>query len=294
MGRWESVMLAGWLGLLVGCAPLAGQDNVERLRLTEPREGSPFTRALAQEYRELALFEADERGDRARAERFARKGLVAADGGLVLPDPVAGNDASATDGTALRSSRGRLMRVFAEGARRGQPTLAAQAQARLDCWIAEQGQPLPRDQAPGCRDQFHAALGQIEAVLQAEGGMLAPGAGPLDGVDAGLDAFVVFFPLGGAALNTAGRRIVEQSVVTAEKLGATGFTVYGYADRVGDRAANQALSRRRADAVRAELVRLGAQPETIRVVAVGEAGPTLSTADGVPEPANRRAEIAIR
>lgn len=291
MRSWGSAMLAALLGLVAGCVSLE-EGTVERLRLAEAERGSPFTRALTQEYRELAIFEADERGDGARAERFAQKGLVAAEGGLVLPDQAPRTGEPAALGDTPGAGRERLMRVFAEGARHAQPGLAARAQARLDCWIAAFKDGAEAAREAGCRDQFHAALGRMEAVLGAEASQV--NGVPDWGAKSGLDAFVVFFPNGGSRLDRAGRRVVEQSVITADKLGATGFTVYGYADRVGDRAANEALSRRRAEAVRTELLRLGVRPETVRAVAAGEAAPALPTADGVSEPANRRAEILIR
>lgn len=283
------VLSAALLGLAAGCAQLDG-GSVERLRLAEAGRGSPFAQALAKEYRELATFEAEQEGDQARADYFARKGLIAADGGLVLPDSAPKTAAPAPAEGSPGAGRERLMRVFAEGARHGQPGLAAQAQAGLDCWIAAVKEGAEAAREAGCRDRFQAALGRIEAALDA-----GSANGVADwGAMSGLDAFVVFFPTGSSQLDRAARRVVEQSAITADKLGAAGFTVYGYADRVGDPAANEALSRRRAEAVRAELLRLGARPETVRVVPAGEAGPALPTADGVSEPANRRAEILIR
>ncbi|WP_139323556.1 OmpA family protein, partial [Roseomonas sp. TAS13] len=57
---------------------------------------------------------------------------------------------------------------------------------------------------------------------------------------------------------------------------------------------NMGLSRRRADAVAAELVRQGIQRSEITVEAFGESRPLVPTADGVREPQNRRVEIVLR
>ena len=65
----------------------------------------------------------------------------------------------------------------------------------------------------------------------------------------------------------------------------------GHADRAGSDAYNVRLSQRRAEAVKAELVRLGFNANDISVVAKGEADPLVPTADGVREPKNRRVEI---
>jgi outer membrane protein OmpA-like peptidoglycan-associated protein len=53
------------------------------------------------------------------------------------------------------------------------------------------------------------------------------------------------------------------------------------------------LSQRRADAVKAELVKLGIPASEITTVAKGESDPLVPTADGVREPRNRRVEIVF-
>ena len=54
------------------------------------------------------------------------------------------------------------------------------------------------------------------------------------------------------------------------------------------------LSQRRADAVRAALIRAGMRPERVSVIARGESAPMVATGDGVREPRNRRAEIVLQ
>jgi outer membrane protein OmpA-like peptidoglycan-associated protein len=68
----------------------------------------------------------------------------------------------------------------------------------------------------------------------------------------------------------------------------------GHADRAGPSDYNFGLSRRRADAVKAELVRLGVSSAEITTEAKGESEPLVPTADGVPEAQNRRVEILMR
>ena len=54
-----------------------------------------------------------------------------------------------------------------------------------------------------------------------------------------------------------------------------------------------ALSLRRANSVKAELVRQGVPADAVAVVGRGEANPLVATGDGVREPQNRRVEIVI-
>jgi outer membrane protein OmpA-like peptidoglycan-associated protein len=70
--------------------------------------------------------------------------------------------------------------------------------------------------------------------------------------------------------------------------------VIGHTDRAGTRKANDRLSLRRALTVRDALVRIGIPARRIIVAARGERAPMVPTADGAPEPKNRRVEIKVR
>jgi outer membrane protein OmpA-like peptidoglycan-associated protein len=70
--------------------------------------------------------------------------------------------------------------------------------------------------------------------------------------------------------------------------------VIGHTDTVAKREYNDALSLRRAAAVKRMLVETGIDEERIVVQGRGEREPLVPTADGVDEPRNRRVEIRVR
>jgi len=70
--------------------------------------------------------------------------------------------------------------------------------------------------------------------------------------------------------------------------------VIGHTDRVGDAAYNDALSLQRAEALRELLIEKGGDAARIGVAGRGEREPLVPTADEVPEPRNRRAELSVR
>ena len=72
------------------------------------------------------------------------------------------------------------------------------------------------------------------------------------------------------------------------------LSVVGHTDTAGDEAYNNDLARRRADAIRDEIVRLGVDPALVEVTSFGEADPLIPTPDGVHQRRNRRVEITIR
>ena len=70
--------------------------------------------------------------------------------------------------------------------------------------------------------------------------------------------------------------------------------VVGHTDTVGSDAANDVLSRQRAEVVRKALLARGIAPEDVVAIGRGKRNPVVPTADGVAEPRNRRVEILVR
>jgi len=105
--------------------------------------------------------------------------------------------------------------------------------------------------------------------------------------------YLVFFDFDKADLTQQAMGILQTASTNAKGLTQVKIRATGHADRSGSDAYNMRLSQRRADAVKAELVRLGMKPTEIAVVARGEANPLVPTADGVREPQNRRVEIVF-
>lgn len=68
----------------------------------------------------------------------------------------------------------------------------------------------------------------------------------------------------------------------------------GHADRSGSAHYNMMLSQRRAEAVKAELVKLGVKADAITLGWKGETDPFTHTADGVRHAENRRVEIILK
>jgi outer membrane protein OmpA-like peptidoglycan-associated protein len=82
--------------------------------------------------------------------------------------------------------------------------------------------------------------------------------------------------------------------VLSKQDGASKFRVEGYTDSRGDPAANDDLSRRRADIVRAYLVSRGIAPERITAEGLGATNPVADNALIEGRAANRRVEIIIQ
>jgi outer membrane protein OmpA-like peptidoglycan-associated protein len=107
-------------------------------------------------------------------------------------------------------------------------------------------------------------------------------------------SYLVFFDWDGAELSTRARQIIADAATASTKVPTTQISVAGHADSSGTPAYNMALSKRRADGVAAELVRLGVPKAEISISSFGDTHPLVPTAPGVREPQNRRVEIVLK
>jgi hypothetical protein len=105
--------------------------------------------------------------------------------------------------------------------------------------------------------------------------------------------YLVYFDLDRSALTGEGRQVVQEAANEYRRTGTARVSLNGHADLSGSSDYNQALSQRRAETVRRELVRLGVPAGSITTVAEGETDPAVPTPDGTREAQNRRVEIMI-
>ena len=105
--------------------------------------------------------------------------------------------------------------------------------------------------------------------------------------------YLVFFDFDSSALTTDAQSIVRTAAQSSKQMGITRLEVTGHADRSGTDRYNMRLSQRRAESVRAELIRQGVSANDIAIFAKGESQPLVPTADGVREPQNRRVQIVF-
>jgi OOP family OmpA-OmpF porin len=104
----------------------------------------------------------------------------------------------------------------------------------------------------------------------------------------------VYFVTGGDTLTPESQPVVAELKQELARRPAPEITVIGHTDRVGKVEDNDALSKKRAESVRALLVAEGIPPAAIATAGRGEREPLVPTADEVAEAQNRRVEIDIR
>jgi OOP family OmpA-OmpF porin len=288
---------------LSACASFSGNNEVAKLNEAS-FTGSPFTQQLANEYRAFSNYELDQEFDTADALHFARKGLSAAEGVKVMPEPVHDWSLNDNDIVELSQAYARLVSAIDRGAREVLPGKTAIAQARYDCWIEEQEEVANggTSNVP-CKSDFMAAMNEIEAALpemapvpQAAEEFPAPvtmldNNEPLNIADA---MYLVFFDFDMSSINPGAASVVDTVVNEYMSRNLEGIDIVGHTDTSGSASYNERLANRRATAVKNALVERGVPAETITTTGRGENELLVDTQDGIREPANRRAVITFR
>lgn len=280
----------------VGCTGFKSQSEVDALNEAQA-VGSPFTQALASEYRDMANREQNVMFDYPDALHFARKGLAASAGEVVLPEPVSDWNLKPEHVEELSSARSKLVMALDRGAREANPSVAAVAQARFDCWIEQQEENWQKEDISGCKTQFFEALNTLGGDLApppedvmppvtAE----APPVAPMAPEDA---KYLVFFDFDSSKVDVGGSSVLDSVATEIKKQNISAINVVGYTDTSGSKQYNKRLSAKRANAVRDGLIARGVDASMLKIDSKGEDFLMVPTADEVREPANRRTEITF-
>jgi OOP family OmpA-OmpF porin len=114
-----------------------------------------------------------------------------------------------------------------------------------------------------------------------------------DTIDAVLANRIVEFEPGSSTLTPSGMAIIDELARALAGLGGRKVEVIGHTDAIGARDMNIALSRARADAVKAQLERRGIAPDRVTTSGEGPDRPVASNTSAEGRARNRRIEFRV-
>lgn len=276
---------------LSGCTVFDVYSEVDALNEAKA-VGSPFTQALAAEYKTFANRELKDMFDYPDALHFARKGLAAASGESVMPEPVNDWNLSEEHIKELGAARGRLVIAFDLGGREIAPATAAKAQVNYDCWIEQQEENWQTKDILSCKKSFLDAMNELEGLVQQGPQPVAADEPPPMIPEEAM--YLVFFNWDAFDISTSANSVLEAVAKEVAKNTPAQVNIQGHADTSGAADYNQRLAFKRATAVRDALVKLGVPENLINIESRGEDELLVPTPDNVREPANRRANISFK
>jgi outer membrane protein OmpA-like peptidoglycan-associated protein len=167
--------------------------------------------------------------------------------------------------------------IKAAAARKQADTSGALAQAQKDLNSAQQGELS----AEARNKEMAARLAELANVSQDDRGTVVTLAGSL------------LFPSNKATLSATAEERLEKLSEALKEDKEHAIRIEGFTDSRGSDSTNMALSRRRAEAVRAFLVSRGHEPSSVEAEGKGEAQPIASNDDPEGRATNRRVEIVV-
>ncbi len=269
------------LAAVSACAtPMQVAEVQDTIAAPAPTTGSPFTKALFEEYRQAAGHEALAEYEWRHAVIYARKANRAAGGELVQPENPADWDGIAAESLHdLNGARATLIDDFDKGARERVPAEAAKAQASFDCWVEEEWE---READAECKNTFRAT----EPKLKPPPAPIEPAAAP-----ALVQPLVLHFDFNKADITASTMQTLYDAAPALKAAKPAVIRIHGFTDTVGGKPFNKSLSQRRAQAVADQLKKLGIEAATVEVAGFGKEKLVVPTKNNVKEPRNRRVEV---
>lgn len=284
------VMTAGIL-TLGGCTMYDTYSEIDALNEAQA-VGSPFTQALTAEYKEFANNQMNKQMDYPDALHFARKGLAAAAGESVMPEPVSDWNLTENYIKELNAARGRLIVTYDMGAREIAPATAARAQVQYDCWVEAQEENLKNDANIECKNGFLEAMNELEGLVQkAPQAVESVDSAPMIAEEA---MYLVFFNWNETELSSTAGSVLDAVATEILKNPPSKINIVGHADTSGSDDYNIKLGLKRANKVRDALIKRGVSADMLSAESRGESELLVATPDGVREPANRRVNISFQ
>lgn len=284
---------------LSGCTVFDSFSEVDALNEAQAI-GSPFTQSLAMEYRTFANRELREMFDYPDALHFARKGLAAAAGEVVMPEPVSDWNLEESHIEELSAARGRILIAFDLGAREIAPPEAAYTQAMFDCWIEQQEEDWQSEDILACKESFHESIMKLETMLQPPAEVIEPVVTaapqepePIEPMAPEDAVYLVFFNWDSIEMGSGALNVLDAVAMEIAQNPPSQINIIGHADTSGAKSYNQRLAMKRANNVKDALMQRGVDPNILVADGRGENELLVETPDNVREPANRRVNISF-
>ncbi|MBN9565903.1 MAG: OmpA family protein [Alphaproteobacteria bacterium] len=275
----DNLKIASMIAALVigGCAGM----GVQKLAQTQP-QGSAFTVALAKEYLDFSSRESNQFYDQISASYFARKGLDAAIGVVVLPETLDRWSIPAGAQSEMQASRDRLLAAINTSTTADVSSELASAQVNFDCWVEEQDENRQPENIAFCRNRYLDAMARAEQKLAAakQGQSLLP-----------TSPYNVFYKPGKTDVPVEANKVIDQLIVLIKQINDYRMVIDGHTDKTGSPMKNLAISDQRANKMKSAIVLKGAASEKIKTFAYGDSA--SKDKKGTPNARDRRVDITL-
>ncbi len=275
-----AVSVSKGVGVAAGLSYLTlDPDPLNKARTVIPL-GTLFSQALYASYFDAA-FNYYHQSNYAASDYFSGRAIAATVDASLSPEATTKWDLMATHKKIADGLRERLNVALKNPT--GKLIDAAEAQVNFDCWIYALGNKVAGENASKCRAALLKNLNNVETAVAervSEKTLMQP------------TWFRALFATDSAELDAASRTTIDNVLRRLAQLANAKVYVMGNTDQVGTAKYNLALSEKRAQTVKAELLASGVQKAWITPVVFGKHNPAKISSN--PNNAlNRRVDVLI-
>ncbi len=275
-----SRILPAFAGMVLLSACAAGTNDWDTAGVAAMKPtGSAFSQALHKRYVERAAFEVSE-GDWSSVAFFNSRARMAGEGKAVGVQPVEQRSLKAGV-DEIKAAHAKLTAALATNAPEVNPDACALSQTWFEHWMEQQEEGHQADHIAMAKD------GYMKAIPQCVGKVVVA---PLPA-----KSFQVYFDLNKTDITAEAAKTIADAVAEAKKRGSKAIHLVGHADNSGPKgsAYNMQLSAKRADAVKAAMVKKGIDAKAVATAAKGDTSLLVQTPADTRELKNRRVEIVV-
>jgi OOP family OmpA-OmpF porin len=275
-------MRASYLIATISALALLGAcSNTDLMQQTEQKSptGSAFAKDSYTEYMKLAESEEMQK-DHSSAKHYLTKADLSAEGKEVGPDDPKLRQIDNTEKKPIEAGYTKLKTALQNGAGERKPAEAAKAQAMLDCWMEQAEEGWQWDDIAACRTGFEKSVAMLGDTATSADKAMPPSGSP----------FTVNFQFDSVDLTPSSRAELKKILDKVSVYKPKSIRITAHTDLVGGERYNEALSQKRAAALKNELE--GAGTASIIATGVGTSDPVVNTQKANVK--NRRAVIIFQ
>ena len=288
------------LGLIVFSACSASYDELKALNTVND---DSFKNNLLKLYKEKAIFEAEQMHDWDSAKLYSEKALSADLGIEIMPEKISHWNLPKEHISELTQSYNNLMTIYNEAKLIDHYNLAV-AIISLDCWAEQQEENWQTWDIKNCKEDFLGAMHNIydkisnnkklesKTTLDVKQDEKTESVSMVTTNEKKEIMQIIYFDFDEFKLSEVSIKNIN-NFLNKYNDEINNFLIVGHADTKGSKNYNLKLSIKRAEAVKAILIKEKVKESKIKILGKGEEFLAVPTKDEIKHPANRRAEISI-
>lgn len=275
-------------------------SSYKELTKIKNKSATNFQDFLMKEYKNKAIFEAEEMHDWNSAKLYSEKALKSQKTDEIYPEDLNYWKIHSEKISEIKIAHENLMDIYNE-AKNVDPYNLAKAISSLDCWAEQLEEGWQTWDINNCRDDFLRSIHSIYEQITEDKNNTKPieelnkkdeATVVTKGINDQLIQIIYFdfdkFELSNVSINKIYNFLNENKNQINE------YLIVGHTDTKGTKKYNLNLSIKRAEIVKDLLIEFGIEKSQIKILGKGEELLAIETPDNTKQPANRRVEIKKR